>query len=1311
MTGLLDLANGTQTKPQGQNWFAGFAQSALSSPLELFGMSPAPEVSRWRETHPWSGLGSELIGTTIPYAGWGSLARKIGPMEEFITTTFPNIEKAPIVTGAAREMARFAPFEAARAGIATANGQDFGKELLQSGVNLGLAGVGGGVFEGLASAGRLAPRKSLVDIAPTVDPSAPLQIRLRQLKTALDQGDVTDSSAALNRFNNWITEARTEVPSVGQRHLAPLDGEGGGQLARDVERLFFKPDNVPEATKAGKGSIVRTFSQGRQGFRSQADWTAAATEAQLPETFPVNGQYFRLITAGTNKAAKTLQATADKLTAVGDWRIGQESDGNYVVLRKLGTVSDIPKSARDAGYQEWMRPWLDRVNSGEKLHSVFKDLMMGSDGEVATKPQAKAFYQLARQDFKPPESSRWVAFKTDDPSLFSPELRAWKRMDERWASWLPVQDADLKSGGEILQAGLKRNQELPLVAYDEMQKTGKLAGTLDQALGPLGQGIKDFHSHYLTPAMNQFARSPLANWIFSGARDLFNIADLKTNDAMLGARKISEPKDIVASIWSGSHPSGEGIQGIINGLNNDQIQQYYKLVGLRPTNDQLTELYARGAVDEGTYNAYKAVEAIVTKAFESVNATKRALGQTVSKIKEGHGGISRRWEGGLKMGLMDEGGNLVAIADANNQRALEQRANFIEQRLADEGITGLKRGAVWNGEGAPPRELRVVVRDPGFLKSEHGVRGFKWDFGQHGSRSDLLDEIHRNLQWRYREEASLAMHGLYDNPLQQLQRQDPRTWTAVAERLNQLQGEVGPVTTLINRVVDPVLSPILGRGAAGKIVDAVNQGFWHLQLGFFNLGYPVANLVGILQTILPEVSYVMHGAPERLAGYYSWQLVSGSKGPIGVMSALDPLKLFAKGVQGLFRPDAELLSMYGRAINEGVIDPKFLEEFAGQKAARIARLRDVLKGREGFPQFISAISGWMPSSSERLSRAMAFSTAQQVGKDVLGLSGDGLYAFAKKFTDRTMYAYSMSDRANILTSPVGRLFGSMKNWISHYISNMMIYAGEAGRGNVGPLAWQMATTGAIGGLSAVPLAPFIAGAWADQVEHKKLLEWIYAGMGQKAGDALYMGLPAVLGLSLSSATASPIRDANMLYSFAIWDRAKAMGRSVGAAVDYWQSTGQHPASSEIARGAFARAFAPKIIYRATAIYSSPGLESLTTGYPVIDQVNPWNKVLYTMGFQPPEIERAYAEFETLLKDKTAMQQTVVRYGAAMAEALKAGDSKAIENVSTRALASGVDLSSVLRSANARINKDSQGMLERNFSAQQRLALSSVIGEQ
>ena len=1268
------------------DWAKGFIQSTLSSPLELFGLQPLPEVEKFRDAHKWSGLASEFAGTAVPYVGWAKVATKIKPLAKAVGALEANAATMPIRTRAAQEIVTFAPFEAARAGISIANGQDPGEEAMQSIGNLALGGVVGGAIGAFSSAGKLAVDKNLAAIFPGIEVNQPLVFKIRQARDMIKAGGLPDEALAQNRLATMERQARLEIPDFQDAHVSGLKSTDGVDISRQVDMQFFRPSliekgNTPELA-------IRPFAHlPKHGFVDEATWRGHEQIAGLPEGWVGEGQYFRFITASTESKAKTLRDTASKLTDVGNgFRIGKEADGNYVVLKDLGPEKGL------------VRTYEDPVQ-GLRQEAMKKNGWLNPSGDLRTWYNAEA-----------ETPGRWLAFKTDKPSYFSQEMKTWEDLDKRFESWLPKERVDFEEGGDVLKALATRERHLPYADYTELQNTGKLGEGLRGLMGPLGDNVAKGVNHYLTPTMNQFAKSKLASYIWGLGKDALDGADILSNQLFSGAAKETSGGGLMKAIFFGPKAEQGGVDALLQKLTPKDVQDYYKIRG--KSDAAREELYRAGAISPETHEAFNAVEAMFAKVIESGNATRKVFGGGEVKLAAGYGGIPHAWTGSLKQGITHkETGELIAVASADNARALELRVKKILEELGKEGEVNLTSGKIWNsaGNSPAPRDLQVWRESPFYAKESQNVRGWDHDFGEAGNLETLRTTIFRGLTSRLKDEAMTAFKGLSEQKLIQLAEIDPSLSRTLEKRISMLNGVEGPVTKAINDFVDPITSPILGKGGASKVVNAINGAFWHLQLGMGNVGHPINNMIGIFQTIIPEIAYVMGGHPERLNNLYTAQIVKGSRG-FGVMSFLDPVKLMAAGIKETFKPEPGNFEFINRALRENVLDPKYLEEFGDQAAGRLSLKRLMKEGTPGaWVEAAKELSSFLPSASERFSRAIAFNTALKAGRDLLKLEGDALYGFAKKFTSRTMYSYSMSDRSLVLTSPAGMLFGSMKNWVSHYLANVFEYAGEAGRGNIAPLAWQMATTGLIGGVAAVPLLQPLAAGYAKAVEGENLLDWVYGGVNQRAGDAIMMGLPAVMGSSFSSATSNPIRDANMLFTFAHEERVKALGRSIGASIDNWQATGEHPASSEIARGAMARAVMPKAFYRGLQVYDNPGLKSLTTGYPIIDEpLGPWNKVLYTMGLQPAEIERGYLQFDTLMHEKEARQAAISRYGTALAEALTSQDTRLYDKVISGVLADGVDISSVTRSAMSRLDKADKGMLERNFGEAQMSA--KMIGE-
>jgi len=1252
--GILDNRPIVETAPQEpeQNFFSGLTQSTLSAIPELFGVRAPVGAEQFRREHPILGFGSEMVGTAIPYAGWAKASRAVKGFDTAITA-LGDMEKAPIVTRAMQEAARFAPFEAGRVAVASGvNGRPLGEELTSSAINLGAAGVLAGVFGAFEAAGPASQRAKIRDLFPDVDVHAPPQIQMRQMREALQAGSVKPElqTEALGRLSRMDREMRAEEPGPLRRYIAPLEGEGADRpLSRQLERSFFRPDDYASFKSSGKATLVRKFTAGGKGFKDEPSWRQTANFWQLPEDFAQEGQYFRSIRVDTDKAARQLAAQADKLTKIGDWRIGREEDGLYVMLKRSG--GETP-AARDA----------------------------------------------------------WLAFKTDTPWKFLPESEAWAKKVEKHEAWYPKSDLDMNAGGAAFQFGRKLESEIPFHDYVAARKTGLVEGKLQKLTGTLGARAADTATYLLTPTINQAARNAKANYILKAAQLLFDNAEQRATDALLGPRPLGDAKGIISvALGSGERALDGGIAGRINAMTPEHISEFMQAWRAGADKDMLASMLADGRISKLVHDTYPEFEAEVTRFAKSRAETAKLVGADTFKELAGHGGLTRTWEGPLKIALLDDSGQLAAMADGYDRSRALKRAKFIKEELAKEGKV-VHIGAEWDSTQGQriPKELRVLESNPGFLQERQGVRGYKWDFGKDPTNDELIAAYGASLKDRARSEANLAWHALYDADHSLLATQDPTMFKIVGERVNAMSGGQDDMTKILNGWADPLLGPVLGTNSASRIVSATNEAFWHLQLGAGNIAYPVVNLIGTLQTVVPEIAFVMGAAPERAAGYYGTQIFKGARAGRGLMSVLDPIKVMAKGMRLVVKPTEEFRSYLSRAVNDGTVDPKWIEDMVGQNSRQVLKFKEVLSGKQPFGNYVRAVSEFLPGISERMSRGFSFAVGYDVGKNVLGAEGEALFQFAKTFTDRTMYRYSMADRPAVLTNPIGRLFGSMKNWTFHYLSNMLVYSDEAMRGNVAPLAWQMATTGLLGGVSAIPFIPGIANGFAAQTEQGNLLNAVYGMFGEKGGDAVYFGLPAVMGVSLSSATASPVRDANMLFSMAQWSRLQAMGGAVGEAFDYYRATGEHPGRDPKVAGLLARALAPKTLYRYAQVYDSPGIKSLSTGNTIIDQVNPWNKVLFTLGFTPNDIERGYATFEQLQADKDREKRMTKALGSAMREAMDQGNDEEVDHIFRAAQVNGVDVSTVMRSAASRGTAEDQSLLERNFSDQQRSAYDSVM---
>jgi hypothetical protein len=349
----------------------------------------------------------------------------------------------------------------------------------------------------------------------------------------------------------------------------------------------------------------------------------------------------------------------------------------------------------------------------------------------------------------------------------------------------------------------------------------------------------------------------------------------------------------------------------------------------------------------------------------------------------------------------------------------------------------------------------------------------------------------------------------------------------------------------------------------------------------------------------------------------------------------------------------------------------------------------------------------MPIHSERFARVIAFNAAYKLFKDVARIADeDVLRLQAKRFVERTNYMYSSADRPLAFTTPLGSSLGLFKTWQMNFIYTMAEYANQGfNKGVWSPLMWQTIGTAAIGGAAATPLYWAADGA-AQFFADKKLVQYAYDDWQDQA-DGIMFGLPAALtGVSLSSLMtspgANPVKDATQLFSFAMWTRAREAGGAVGAAMDNWRATGQHPGSDPDVRNMLIKSFAPVIVQRAMAI-DEDTIKNISTGLPSARGLSFYDKMLYAAGLSPVDVERQMVASDALYHDREKMKNATQAFGDALAEAYAEGDGPGADRIIQRIIAMGGDMSGALKSA------ATKGRLQEKTAAE-RMARPQTLGE-
>ena len=1280
-------------------WLQGFAQSAVESIPELFGFNPSGDTLKWRRENPIAGVTSSLLGSTVPYAGWAGASRKIGVIDDVIRG-IGNAEKAPFLTGAVREMARFAPLEAARIGVnAVAGDMPTGEMVGSAALNTALGGALGGAFGTFAAGGPRA--KSLTDITPFVKQlDAPYQLQMRDLRQAMAEGrakspeEVSRIQAVLNDYS---AKVRTETAGMGRSYVNDLRTDGGS--SKGVYPEAVRKENIRNLNrlfKPGDDNIQRQMfavTAAKTGFATVDERKAAQSLFALPEDFDQYTQFPRYITAKNDKAARQVHETFTRsLDSIGHntW-IGREGDeGLAIIAKKVGDPA------------------------------------------------------------KPSAADKWVVFKTDTPALFVPEGEKWAKKVIGRTAWMaesrkpPPSDLEIPNVLEKLVNDTPMNNYLAVAA-----KQGKPAEIVESLITRAGlknvvgegaqavENARGFLREYLAPAMFQFQHSPRANYLWGMSRAAFDFAERRAESILHGDIKL-KGNSIWAQIWK--QPEYEG--GLLSNVDNifANPKNLEDLTRIWRDQTPLDEVAKMGVSDE-LYGFLKQLDTVDKREVAQIQGIQKWAGASERFMPTaGHYMLSRTWKGNHRVVVADEAGRPVYMASGHTRRQAIEEADAVVAKAKAEGMEVKALPATLAGRvddlalaakirvnsptyktlSSLSQQLRMdEARRPATFKKRIDMKGYT---GQEGNLTvdDIREILTANVQQRNKYLAELTVKARLADDYGKLAAENPNTYKQLMQRLDDLSGKPGPLAQIQNQVVDKALGGILGPNSATKIVRTANTLMMNFQLGMGNVAHPILNAMTFFQTTLPHMAFILSATPARLGRYYSEFPFAGSDGTIrGSASALDMFKIMRASFREMGKPDATLNAHFAQAAKEGVWDPRLVEEYVGESKKAVTDLRSALKGPEGFVGWLKAVSEFMPGQSEKFARGHTFVTGHIMGRDLLGLEGDQLYRFAKQFTNNTMYLYGTADRARIMTTPLGSMWGLFKNWQAHYIASMMEYTGEAFfRGNWKPFMWMMGGTSVVGGVAATPLYT-IADAASRMLTDKSLMVHAYDQFGRAdkgdefTSDALIYGLPSFLGISLQGSStlpgADPVRDASMLFSFVHYNRAAALGRAVGTSIDTWSVTGQHPMRDPNVRDQFIQALAPKSLARVASMVGEEGMRSLNTGYPVMDKMSLADKMLYGMGMNPVEVDRRYAANAEMWARQDKVKEQTTTYGRLVANAWDNKDYKRATQLLRNATAEGLDISSVTKSAKARQAKREDDMITRTFSPELRKEYAGVTG--
>lgn len=1264
--------------PETPSWFRGFMGSAVQSIPELVGrpdwgaalsgVSPE-QVETWRTGNPLSSFASQVLPAVLPYGlaarGGAALASRVAPAawEALGPTSAAGIAR-PIATAWKRGAVELLPFEVARVATAAAIG-DVGSlddVALSAGLDIATLPVLPAAWKAIQML-RPEEKSALRELGsriPGLGPDQPNQTRLSTVYDMLSKGN--------KDLEKILTDAQDQLELGIRKHRAatPLeDLEYGDKKALEK---FFK-SGVKKGEDGAETSATRLLYQAEaDGYPNPKAWQDEISPLALPKDWLAYSELPRVTEAKTAaKAAgfeKDIQGNMSP--TVRGWYMTKETDtGLYVMAKKVAGA-------------------VDKTAEGDKWFTVKTsrpDRFLGEDV---------------------------VGLRTDRAVKFSQRIK----MAEDRAVLEKFKD---QLQGSVVGMGRAFDKAIPLekvraFSNDNYKRAIQFLDTIrpgaGEALSRAGSDLGDamaLAKRFVAPAMAQFRKTPMAESVRLRGQARFDSAEAQANALLYGQHKADDWARPIAKL-AATKFNPDGMLKVFEGIKDEDMKLVTKLLNDEVPVAKLGEAL-RGLTDDTVQhtrveNFLKTLHDLDSKINQRVTMTENLYNEPKTDWMEGHYGINHTWVGSLRRKIVDEKGALIAVASGRNTLEVDANAKKLQQifggSIRPERLVGQEADdALVKELMANRRRAGVSIRmglKPGEMSNEReGVRGFLGDV-EPLTKKELFDILANNVKRKFHYQAELSVkHDLTPDILESYSRYGKEVGDQLVMRLNQMAGRKGALDRATNEAVTRVLGKHLGNNAADKLVGTYNRVEGMLTLMAGNLAHAGLQGLSFIQTVLPKVAMFRGAPPARWGEIMGIMPEFGPNGDvIGTISALDPVRMTSKAIAGLVRPDAGQRAALARAANDAVIAPRFLEEFVGQKSIFGSSVRDAaLSGNNPVTKFLLKLAEYPAAKMEELSRAHAFLTGDMLAKKLAPeASQEWHYQFAKQFTFRTMYQYSAADKPRMFAGPLGGAFGLFKNWMFHNVADWSQYAGEAFlRNNWQPLLWAAGGQVALAGGASLPLVGLANGAY-KMFNNSSAMQDLYENFGSNRWtDAAYFGLPAFLGVSLqgnaSGPFSNPVRDINYLFNAAILDRAKKVSQLVGY-VSQQHGLGYNPFESDRTWDLASYALGPRILYKSMAQVEDGALKAIRNGAPIIEGITYPETLMNAVGLTPLKIAKAYELSEELWANREKARAQSSRLGEAFAQALGRGDQRTMNFVVGTAVAHGYDVSSVLRSATARL---------------------------
>lgn len=1319
---------------------AGFIASAASSLPEFFGMPAGVESEVFRLQNPWMGLASQLIG---PGGAYGA-AFKISKTGRFASALEKGTETGlrffgkttaanPIAAGATRELLRYTPLELTRLGTGLTMWPENNDNLLWD-VGLGSAfnaafGAAGGLLRTAGQSAGFKRVKGLIDKNIGLLPTFELRL-MKDPAARFEEG--ADAGGLIKQWTSRVLTAQPGVRGKGQDptaaaerafwELGDVGEEGQGLLNRlfkpnksrataeeisnsglDVRlALPGKPTETSRAPRAMIGQLLRTF-----GLKDTSDLAANFVFPRLVKvTSPrMAGRWAKELDPAQNPG---LRWFGDEQTL-----LAKDGAGLWVFAKRIG------RTQGEAGARAPRQHGMMKAANGDYWFVGKTDrldlLLPNTHGKEA---QTIKDWAMMQARFRPGQSndpfSHWM-----DMALDSMNLRDW----------------------EALRSGTRASGVARLTNRIK-SKLAKEAGLVDQtAIRNAAEGLYDV----FVPTARKEVSSPVYQRLWGMMKGVTQRADELVGQVMRGTSKFKgSPVAAIRNSRNVEHVPRwndlETVDSLIHSLDEEELSLVANATQVPGSEvaETLERLAEDGLVSDRAREVIRQLQEINRRFLdEVVKPGLKAGGFDDAEVKWIEGYIMPRvYRGDYFIDIKNGKKTVYRVSGKNGSEAQAIAESIVEEARtrgqkwsagdvrvfnelkadANYSLDQIMDAAAPVGSGDKLVQETVLAGLRRAMGGQKGIPKVK-SVGSLKARSDLNvapyqwkhDEVIKAIGNHYKQLARFAAMKTWHNRWYP----EMAAWgeagnKAMKEDLERKSAQLMGIELGLSRSQNEHMRQLFRLGESKpltKLASTANSVMYNMMLGFFNLNFALLNVLTPLMTAVPWVAF-MQRAPAYKQLQYMQVLpkLDAAGKPIGMASTLSPLKTFAQGMKILAKPSAEDKAMMERAIGDGTWDAQLYENFVGGPTSHLGQGLKESWNKGGGWQFLIDLANAPGTKSEQFSRAMTFSVGLALGKDFFGLADEALYRFAKKATEQMSYGYSLTDRARIMTGPVGSMLGLFKNWQFHYINQMAEYAGIAARdGVLSPAIWMMAMTGAVGGLGSLPIKGAIDGLTniATDGDSKTAFEWLMKNYGEDhpmMADSLYFGLPGMLGASLQSSATMPgtdmVQDTANLANVVTWERAKQLAAVVAKMKEYSGVTGENPLTNDNLRAEFIGATMPRAISRLYSATEEDAILSMRSGYPSVQGVSPTAKLLHALGINQTEIERYQVAGKELFKQDERNRALISNLGMEYADAIRANDYALMEKVTMKAIMLGLPLDSIYKSAATRGERFSGDALDR-----------------